>query len=431
MATIPDHMLKRGLIVLQEVSKPLRVLLEQRRIPKKGIDDDLIRSFFNLLSSMDTDKDPLAARIGEREARVASPYVLELAAGFAHGVGRSGDLSTPQPKAPGGSLLQFFANRLALDAMKRFGLPKIEAASVVPLTTGMTLAMTLAAARNISGKREVVYPRVDHRSPLKAIEFVGMRAKVIDGEVFGDAVRVPTGKIQGAVTAETAAVVSTTTFFPPREPDDVKEIAKIARDLGIFHIVNNAYGVQSRVIMSKLRAAMDAGRVDAVVQSTDKNFLTPVGGSIVCSSHEGFIRKISETYAGRATAAPFAQFLASILSLGEEGYERLRDEQEKNRKRLEELVEDLAQRHRQRLLKVFNPVAVAMTLSGLDARKIGGALYNERVTGPRALEPGDFGVCCERYHSAYLSLNAAIGCREQDIEVAVRKVDGVLSNPPA
>ncbi len=424
-------MLKRGLLVLQEAAKPLRILLEQRRIPKKGISDDLLRSFLKMLSLMDTDKDPLAARIGEREARVASPYVGELAAGFAHGIGRSGDVSAPQPKAPGGSLLQYFANGLALDALKRFGLPNIDGAFVVPLTTGMTLAMTLAAARGLSGGGEVVYPRVDHRSPLKAIEFVGMKAKVVEGEVFGDAVRVPVENIRDAISEETGAIVSTTTFFPPREPDDVKEIAKICRDQDVPHIINNAYGVQSRKIMSQIRAAIDSGRVDAVVQSTDKNFLTPVGGSVVCSPDEEFLRKTSQTYAGRATAAPIAQFLASILSLGEEGYERLRDDQEKNRERLEMLVGDIAQRHQQRLLKAFNPIAVAMTLSGYNVQKVGGALYNERVTGPRALGPTDFGVCCRKYHSPYLTLNAAIGSREQDIDMAAKRLDKVLSSTSA
>lgn len=56
---------------------------------------------------MDSDKDSKAARIGEREGRVASPLISKLAFGFHHGVGRTGDLVGPQPKAAGGTLLYF------------------------------------------------------------------------------------------------------------------------------------------------------------------------------------------------------------------------------------------------------------------------------------------------------------------------------------
>lgn len=38
---------------------------------------------------------------------------------------------------------------------------------------------------------------------------------------------------------------------------------------------------------------MTIGRVDAVVQSTDKNFMVPVGGAIVCGPDPNFIEKVS------------------------------------------------------------------------------------------------------------------------------------------
>lgn len=40
------------------------------------------------------------------------------------------------------------------------------------------------------------------------------------------------------------------------------------------------------------------GRVDAFVQSTDKNFLVPVGGCVIASHDEKFINAISQTYPG-------------------------------------------------------------------------------------------------------------------------------------
>lgn len=424
--TIPNHILHHGLLVLQAKLKPIRLLFEQRRVPEEGWEDDVINFLLTLSSWMDSDKDPKGVRIGEREARVASPLISELAHGFCHGVGRSGNVAAPQPKAAGTSLMYFFANKLALDMLRRSGAPNFESACVLPLATGMAIGLSVGVARDESKKREVVYPRVDHLSPLKGIELAGMKVKTVDSEVSGDVVRVPISKLSEAVDEETAAIVSTTTFFPPREPDDVKAIAKLAAEESIFHIINNAYGVQSRQIMKLIRGAIDAGRVDAVVQSTDKNFLTPVGGSIIASPSPSFTEKASKLYAGRASAAPIIQFLAAILSLGIKGYEVLREEQELNRGLLEKCLKKVAEKHNERLLNVFNPIAAAMTLTNHEAKKVGYNMYSLRVTGPRVLEETDFGVCCKRYHSPYITINAAIGSTERDIQLATRRLDKVL-----
>ena len=424
---IPQNMLERGITVLMSQLDPLRILFEQRRIPEEGWSDPQIRLLLTILSMMDTDKDPQAARVGEREARVASPLVSELAAGFCHGIGRSGEIYAPQPKAPGASIMYTMANRLASDAIRRFGAPNLKHAFLLPLPTGMSIGLTISAMRQKrKGKGNVVHPRIDHKSPLKAIELLGLEVKIVEGELDGDAVIVPPGRVEEAIDKDTVAILSTTTFFPPREPDDVKEIAKIAQEHDIPHVINNAYGVQSREIMRRIRSAVDAGRVDAVVQSTDKNFLTPIGGAIVAAPEKETLDSVSEQYAGRATAAPVVQFLAAILVLGVKTYERLRDEQERNRKHLEENLRKIADEYGERVLNVYNPIACAMSLTGRDPRKIGGALYNLRVTGPRALGPTDYGSCCKRYPTAYITMNAALGTRPEDIEKAIRKLEEVL-----
>jgi O-phospho-L-seryl-tRNASec:L-selenocysteinyl-tRNA synthase len=419
-------MLRRGIRVLRAKLEPIRILFEERRVPEERWDDEVIDFLLTALSLMDTDKDPDSARIGEREARVASPLVSDLAHGFCHGVGRSGNVVAPQPKAAGGSLAYFFANRLALDMLQRMGAPNLKSACVLPVATGMGVGFAASVARDVTGKREVVYARVDHLSPIKGIQVVGMKVKTVDSEVFGDAVRVPVERIKEAMNEETAAIVSTTTFFPPREPDDVKAIAKLARDENVPHIINNAYGVQSREIMKRIQGAIATGRVDAVIQSTDKNFLTPVGGCIIASPDSEFIDKVSQAYAGRASAAPIVQFLAAILSLGLKRYEELRSEQERNRKLLGESLQKVAEEHDERLLKVFNPIAVAMTLNNYDAKKVGYDLYTLRVTGPRVLEKTDFGTCCKRYHSPYITINAAIGSTSKDVLLAMDKLEKVL-----
>jgi O-phospho-L-seryl-tRNASec:L-selenocysteinyl-tRNA synthase len=50
--------------------------------------------------------------------------------------------------------------------------------------------------------------------------------------------------------------------------------------------------------MKKISKAMQQGRVDAFVQSTDKNFMVPVGGAIISSKSKEFINLIAGTYAG-------------------------------------------------------------------------------------------------------------------------------------
>jgi O-phospho-L-seryl-tRNASec:L-selenocysteinyl-tRNA synthase len=424
--TLPKSILDKGLMVLGTESRPIKLLFEQRRIPEEGWKDSQIEALLNLLSSMDSNKDSKAACLGEREGRVASSAVSRLASGFHHGVGRSGDLAEPQPKAAGGSLMYFFANKLSNDAMKRFGAPNIKKAMVFPIATGMTLALVLCAARNLTRGKEVVYPQVDHKTPLKAIHLGGLQARIVEGKVYGDGVNVPTGEIEKAVNENTAAILSTTTFFSPREPDKIKEIAKIAAEKNVPHIINNAYGVQSREIMKLVRGAIDAGRVDAIVQSTDKNFLTPVGGAILASPSEEFLNAVSGTYAGRATAAPIAQFLAAILSIGLEGYEKLRTQQEENRRFLESSLKEVAERYSQRILNVYNPISVAMTLEGRNAKKIGKALYTARVNGARAFERNDFGVCCPQYVSSYINFDAGIGIQKEEISLATERLNNVL-----
>ncbi len=428
--TIPKSILDRGLTVLCTEFRPIKLLFEQRRIPEEGWRDGQIELLLNLLSMMDTDKDSKAACLGEREGRVASPVVSKLASGFHHGIGRSGNLAEAQPKAAGGSLMYFFANKLATDAMKRFGAPNLKQAKVFPMATGMTLALALCAARNLTKGKEVVYPQIDHKTPLKAISLAGLKEKIVEGEVCEDAVNVPPKKIEKAVNKNTAAILSTTTFFPPREPDKIKDIARIAKERNVPHIINNAYGVQSREMMKLVRGAIDAGRVDAVIQSTDKNFLSPVGGAIVASPNEDFLDAVAEIYAGRATAAPIAQFLAAVLSIGLEGYEKLRTQQEENRKFLDSSLKEVAGKHSQRVLNVYNPISVAMTLEGRNARKIGKALYTARVNGARALEKTDFGVCCPQYISSYINFDAGIGLQKEEITLAMEKLDTVLKSVP-
>src|SRR5271157_740428 len=422
--------LERGLSILDDQLDPIMNLLDQRCIPEHGWNDKQIQLLFDLLSGMDTDKDATAARVGEREGRVASKYVLSLAAGFAHGIGRSGDIAAVQPKAAGGSVLSALSGRVATSLLKNLGLSRIEDAIVLPMATGMSLGLCLATIQQEWVKAnpdepweraEVVMPRVDHKSPVKGIMVAGFTPVLVPAQLIGDGVEVPVEAVKDAISSKTAAIVSTTAFFPPRIPDHVKEIAKLCKDLNIPHVINNSYGIQSDVYLKILRGSIDAGRVDYVVQSSDKNFLAPVGGAVVCSPSSQKITDLSQAYAGRASAQPCVQFLASMLTMGLSGYQELMKQQSINRAFLQEQVVNFAEKIGQRVLDVENPIAVAMTINDIP-RDFGGMLYNLRVTGPRVVFPGEFGSCIDEYPVPYITLNAGIGARHEDFELLVDRL---------
>ncbi len=432
--SIPQNMLDRGQLVLNNFLKPMKTLFEQRIVPQKSWSEEQIEFLLQMLSNMDTDKDDKASRVGEREARIASSLHLKTSSGFCHGIGRSGFLTAPQPKAPGGSIMYELSNYLALNFLRKFGMSNIKKAIVVPQCTGMSLALCLGALRpnwndkKLINKRTVIVPQIDHKSLMKAINLMGMRIKTVEGKVFGDAVRIPIEDIEASLDSDCFAIISLTSFFPPREHDNIKEISKFAKKNDLVHIIINAYGVQSPEWMKLIRVGIDAGKVDAIIQSTDKNVLTPVGGAIIASPSEEIITKISQAYAGRASAAPIVNFLISMLSLGIEGYQKLLRAQQQNRKLLENKLKGVAEKINEKILDVFNPVAVAVSLNNLKKEQLfalGGALYNLRVTGPRVYNPEEsvFGTCSTEYITPYIVMNAAIGASSEDIISAVERFE--------
>ncbi len=420
---IPPNMEERGRITLDALLAPAKDVLHRRVFPDSPLSDDQIALLLKLLSSMDTDKDPKAARVGEREGRIASPLLNKLSGGFNHGIGRSGRVVGPQPKAPGASLMQQVANSVALDAIRKLGLRNARGGLIMPLSTGMSIALVLATLRREHDVKRVLYPRIDHKSPRRGIALTGMEIVDIPTVLNGDAVQADLTSLEKSIRNEdSVAVLATTTFFPPREPDPVKEIAKLCQETDTPLVINNAYGVQSSEMMARISSAIDAGRVDAIVQSSDKNFLTPVGASIVVSPEEKMIELTSETYAGRATAAPVAQTFVALLSLGLTRYNNLQKQQVESKKQLHASLSEIAESSNQRVLDVDNIVACAITMDSLDVRDIGAKLYNSRVTGPRAIEQGGFGSCIDMYPHSYLVMNAAIGTTQNDIEMATAKL---------
>jgi O-phospho-L-seryl-tRNASec:L-selenocysteinyl-tRNA synthase len=428
---LPKNMEDRGKLILRDNIKEIEEILNHRTIPKKNLDDEKIRLFLKILSLMDTDKDPKSIRIGEREGRTSSNIQEELVSGFCHGVGRSGNLIDPQPKAPGASVMYSLTNSILKSFLKNLGLNVY--AMATPVATGMSIALCLSASRKKYGSNIVIYPYAAHKSPIKAVSFSGLKMRLVETKLYGDAVKVDVGDIEDAIKKEIKngnkpCVLSTLTFFPPRESDEIEDIAKICEEYNIPHIINGAYAIQNRYYINKLNKAFKY-RVDAVVSSSDKNLLTPIGGGIIYSKNRDFLKEISYCYPGRACATPIVNILVSLLSMGMDKYLELMKEQNESRKLLYEYVSELAEKTNNKVLNIRNPISLCVSVNS-DPVEIAGKLYNLRITGPRGVRTSDkFGNCyLGKYPYNYIVMNASIGVKNNDIINAVKKLEIILDN---
>ena len=289
---IPKTHISVGLANLLSSHKQFKSLFENRRLPEKGWPDVQIQHFLFLLSSLDTNgkgcdgnAESRWCGVGEREGRVYSSLVSQRHFGFSHGVGRSGDINEAQPKAVGSTIIAKLTLALLLDVVRRgSGLDKKTAAAnglLLPLCTGMSLSLVLAMLRQKNKDKSVVlWSRIDQKSCLKAIQVAGLDCVVVPTRCRGDEVVTDIEMLVESITryeGKVLAVVTTTSCFAPRAPDKVDEVARLCSANGIFHVINNAYGLQCGETSKLINRACAVGRVDAIVCSTDKNFLVPVG----------------------------------------------------------------------------------------------------------------------------------------------------------
>lgn len=461
---VTSNHLRCALEAMASAHAHVRTVVCQRRLPDGPLPDAHINLLMAQLAALDSNNFPSHVGAGEREGRVFSSLVAARHYGMSHGVGRSGELDSHQPKAAGMSLLYPLCNALALDACRAAGFAAskrvFEAALVAPLATGMALSLVLRSLANDETDRRrkahaaalaayakaqpeetrdatndsansvaaasttppappvmpryVVWCRIDQKTCLKCIAGAGLEPIVVNlrpapppkekggrrgknagentNEVAGGASldaadSTPTSSstssyfmqshvddIRAAIDSvgaeAVAAVLSTTSCFAPRLPDNVLAIGRLCAALNVPHVINNAYGLQSRAINTAINSAAEAAapkktnaqpsrpedrkgegatadedekgaegaangedgannkkrrgaannaappaRIDAVVQSTDKNFMVPVGGAIIVGP-AAVVRSASQLYPGRASAAPIVDLFITLLAMG-------------------------------------------------------------------------------------------------------------------
>ncbi|CAL8466820.1 g6356 [Coccomyxa elongata] len=369
--------IQQGADALCTRRKLIKTLLSQRSLPKHGWDEDTVELFIKDAAYMDSNNFLNSVGVGEREARVASRLVAKRHFGLAHGIGRSGDVAAEQPKAAGSSLLAKMTNILVQDALKVAGMLDVGAVTVLPLATGMALTLTLLALKAKRPQaRYVLWPRIDQKTCLKAIVSANLEAVPVPCLLEGDELRTDMPLLRSEIERlspdKIVCIVTTTSCFAPRGADSLVEVAKLCRESGIGHIVNNAYGVQSAALCSLVTSAWRKGRVDAVVQSTDKNFMVPVGGAVVAAGIQdtSLVNAVNKAYPGRASMTPLLDVLITLLQWGVSGWRNVLEQREAVYRYAHVQLEAFAATINERVLTTpNNPISIGLTLANL--RQVG------------------------------------------------------------
>ncbi|KAI9027839.1 O-phosphoseryl-tRNA selenium transferase [Hyaloraphidium curvatum] len=433
----------------------VRQLLHHRTLPEKGWSDAVIEAVLAEISAMDSNNFEGNVGLGEREARVFSSLVAQRHYRFGHGIGRSGDIAEVQPKAAGSSLIQKLTNYLVTDALRIAGAskPSTAACIVFPMATGMTLALALRAIKNKRGPKAkyVVMPRIDQKSCMKAILTAGLEPIFVENVIQGDEVRTDLQAVEAAIRDNPDSVVcvySTTSCFAPRVPDALPEIAVICAKYGVGHLINNAYGVQSSKCMHLVSEACRIGKVDLWVQSTDKNFMVPIGGAVVSGPDKALVESMGKLYPGRASMSPILDLFITLLSMGSATWKEVLKQRKESYTYLHGRLNELAVAHGAKLLDVRkNDISLALSLSPFDStdepKKIsflGSMLFSRFVSGTRVVPrlstatpisglPAVEGWMshCRNYPVAYLTAAAAVGLRKEEVDDFIARLDKVLA----
>mmetsp|Transcript_21360 Transcript_21360/g.35238 ORF Transcript_21360/g.35238 Transcript_21360/m.35238 type:complete len:594 (+) Transcript_21360:65-1846(+) len=302
----------------------------------------------------------------------------------------------------------------------------------------------------------VLWSRIDQKSCYKAILSAGLKCIVIPTKTHPttDEVSTDLDALQQALdkySHRILAVITTTSCFCPRVPDEVDKVAKLiqgwnndnniidasTRGAGIAHVINHAYGLQCHQTNKLLNRACTIGRVDAIICSTDKNFLVPVGGALILSPNDQVIACISKNYPGRASASPMVDLFITLLSMGLNGYKGILEERRRLVEHFRVKFDVLAKKFGERMLDCpRNTISFGITLDKLvgveeekknvQITKFGSMLFTRCISGTRVVPTGEtktisghtfqgFGSSYERYPHSYMTAACAVGMGEEEM----------------
>jgi len=183
-----------------------------------------------------------------------------------------------------------------------------------------------------------------------------------------------------------------------------------------------------------------------VVQSTDKNFLVPVGGAVVFSARSEFVATLSRCYPGRASMSPVLDLFITLLSLGERGYRRLLDERMRLLPLLSAGLGVVAAKFQLKVLSTpGNTISMGVCVdrlrlaaAGKSVTYLGSMLFLRSVSGCRVVECSgasstvagysfvNWGSHCDRYPHDYFTVACSIGLAEEEVLVFLERLNKAI-----
>lgn len=238
-------------------------LLSEKKIPTNPWDELSIKQILNDCALMDSNTFCNGVGVGEREGRIyggSDGLVGQRYFGMSHGIGRSGDITALQPKAAGSSLIYKLVQQMSKHLISYLGIKSTKSALILPLATGMSILMTFLTLKNKNPNgKYVIWPRIDQKTCLKSILSAGLIPLIVENILEGDQVRTNLDEIIKLIdeygSDNILCIFSTTSTFAPRVPDKIVEIAKIAKQNNIHHVINNAYGLQQQKCINLIEEA--------------------------------------------------------------------------------------------------------------------------------------------------------------------------------
>ena len=113
-------------------------------------------------------------------------------------------------------------------------------------------------------RRYVLWPRIDQKTCLKAITSANLEVIPLAMVLNGDELHTDMAAIQQEIDRlgpdSIVCVVTTNSCFAPRAADSVVKVAKLCQTLGIGHVINNAYGVQSAALCALVRSSDESSQ---------------------------------------------------------------------------------------------------------------------------------------------------------------------------
>lgn len=117
------------------------------------------------------------------------------------------------------------------------------------------------------------------------------------------------------------------------------------------------------------------------MQSSDKNFMVPVGGAIISCPAPEMVSQISMLYPGRASISPILDLFITFLSMGEEGLQRMWKERQRLVVIMTEKLKCFAQRRGERIIESpRNSISIGVTMDTLSIKKTISSGTVDRIT---------------------------------------------------